>query len=321
MENIHLYNLAVPFKKYLVIDFNYVYSIDARIHQQFYVWSIKKHGQVLGIKGRVGVKEYKPGVVYIEARPWLTLLKRSMELVRSSPSYLIFLRSMLIRTIRDLRAANLSVERELLRGRPSKKRISKLFHSVCRCIAAAIISDVLHASFQLLKWTKEKVGEEDGTRLYLDLLSPSVESHYTLLSSAEMKYRERFLKTKDERLLKEFAWKYGFLHGFSIHRSPLEDPSYLKRRFSSRKMIRGKVPSGAKVRRQAALEKYYLLGPPKGFTSLHFIIFLRTLQLCVDHEELRHYWQLRTLRNFRELISSLDLDLERTSFEELMEVV
>jgi hypothetical protein len=106
---------------------------------------------------------------------------------------------------------------------------------------------------------------------------------------------EKLKKNPNQLRIKEFIFRYGFLYDFNIARTPFEDEEYLK-------LLKNTSKNKDKL---DSLERVHS-------NSFDIQLYKR----LAWYEEMRHFYQARALRNYRDVFEKLQLDIFKTGIED-----
>ncbi|MFB9760510.1 hypothetical protein [Ectobacillus funiculus] len=264
--------------KQVILDYSLIYDIDSALHLDFYARGLCIEPEVL-FKQPSHFTQVSYGLI--------TTNQREHEIYETN------LR-------KNLKSFDFVADL-------SRRMVKSVFHvhKICRCIEKMPFNQKMQIYDQLFR----EVGYMFAFKRFSDLLNPEYfskykqdeflevcrkvreTSHLVKLNTAIERLRE---ETTDERIV-HFIKYYGFLDGFSICPTELETIEGVLHRLSTSNCTK-------RIKRK--------LGETP--TDFGLLLFRR----IGWYEEMRHYYQLRALRIFRQAILIFGLDLYETSYQE-----
>jgi hypothetical protein len=319
-------------KAFDIIDFEKIVKTDCRIHQQMYVESFKKQPQVmLGREDIISYTEVRPGFLQLEKGSLEKFNDRVREKILSTPNFAVHLQRLMEDSLERLERACLDVEATIYpEMAPESEGVSRLYDEVTTYMSFSELTYGFPYA-ELKRIIEDCVPQEQAGKIYFDIQLPKRMSHYLLFHTRLLGLAEAALTSGEQPNYEKFIREYAFLSTVLIEPTPYEDPVLLKKAVEGllekygydREKIRAEKraveakSTETNARREAAIN--YLFdrcdnGPTNRVLLAHLVDLISDI---VDMEEVKHYWQLRTLRNFREIIDSCGLDRKTVTIQDL----
>ncbi len=290
----------------VAVDYHLVYRIHAVAHAQLYAGGLIE--RVRWFVPSAQATEYCPGVVHIPVDAY----NRYLELLQaciSSPDQNELRSSTtarMRRSIAELARANWRFEHHW-----SPSSLHELLAAAKRAMAFYNFNDETGLPGRLLN----RLGDLVGSLCLQQVLTPVVTPYMLLLAARAGAAATQPTKTYLDR----FRNGAVFLREFDP--PELVEPdhtSLIHLAGQYRANTAPETPPARRRRRRTAFQE--LVQATAGWPDADHTLFIELVTLAcaaADHEEARHYWQARTMRNLRRVCAATGLDLRAATLLEI----
>lgn len=288
------------------LDYWLVYAVVTPLHAQLYA-----HGLIQRIKWflpSADPVEYRPGVVHIPLEDWNHYRTIVASCLEQPGSYELRTRTAaeMTASIRRVARANWRIERE-----PTPDGLLALLEAAVGAMRFYNFNDETCLPDIIGQW----LNSETSRVLLSFALSPVVTPYMVLLAQrASACWHE-----PTPRNLRRFGNGASFLCQFDCLADVEVAAGELRAlagRFASDRMTLRSDPRHAKKRRAEAIARLMSLTagwPTEDQAKLRELVTLACA--AADHEEARHYWQARTLRNIRRFCARFAVDPRQVTMD------
>ena len=320
-----------------IVNFWSLVKTDCKLEIQMYADSFKKQPLIiLGRKSALPCEENTLGIVEIERGSLERFNNAVKRQILTDPAFAVNLLRLMSNSLRELIDCSLKLEGLVRNNEFKKAPIAMVYDQITTYMAFKELVYSFPYSY-LEEIIAETVPKNLAMRIYNDIQLPKSLPHYMIFSYSLLDLAEKTIidEKRYAENSKKFMQEFAFLSNTGIEPSPYEDISNLKREidFILRKYkhsIRelqleketiSKSILRAHVRRRIATD--YLIdccdGKCQNRVLLTYLVDLASE--IVDMEEVKHYWQIRTLRNFRHIIDHFRMSRRFVTIQDLLSAI
>ncbi|MEG0971690.1 MAG: hypothetical protein RSE55_02745 [Lachnospiraceae bacterium] len=268
-------------KQKMVCDFQLVYATDCMLHFDLYAAGLIKEPENIETEAEFHYLDY--GMIYISDHDY-KLLNEKMQKIVQDPEMLIFYIKKMIASIFSVIEENKRMEAEMEQGEFGEESIKRLLYSMIEVMSYRRLSDL--------------ATEELSAKINMQDLAKMKVPSYILLLKEKLSYLNG--KSSEEEF-NTYIFEYSYLHSFNISATKYEDKAYLKSLVQTNES--GPILKPMDIKYQ----------PPENCGEE-----LRLLYDLSWYSELKHIYQLRTLRNTRRYMQQKEFNIYNTGLRKLV---
>lgn len=265
----------------MVCDYTLVYDSDCKLILDMYAYGAQFEPYCLDVNAEVNVLD--TGLVSLNIYDYGKIKTRRSEILEDNNLLYIYSTKAVEAAKKMIYECN-RIEQKKLQCVP--KEIITLFESVVHVIGYRELSDI----------ASEKLATELGIATIEKIAVPSY------LALTEKNFNVLHCQSKREEL-ELFVKEYGYLYTFDITKNKYEDVDELK------VLVANKKSEGKEVPQKLHVDYAYDEAMSKREISFYNFSW---------YSEVKHIYQLRILRNFREIMKNWDLDICYTDIRSLL---